>query len=224
MTIYGEQENKTSRTDIMERWGRILEVIYSVFARGESLIIMADLNRHIGSDHLGVSGNHDKISYGGSLVRDLIDTGDVILVNNTEKVEGGPFTRKDPSFPNDEKKKSCLDLVLISKDLYRCVEKLFIDKNERLEMGRVAVKNGVKGLVKPDHYTMVLSLHNIPLNRNKINYDTDVRFNLKKPEGWKMYQTLTEDCKDLLKIVSDDNESMKNVYSRFEKIHTKNKI
>ena len=59
-------------------------------------------------------------------------------------MEGGPFTRKDPSFPNDEKKKSCLDLVLISKDLYRYVEKLFIDKNERLEMGRVAVKNGGK--------------------------------------------------------------------------------
>ena len=59
-----------------------MEVIYNVLAKGESLVVMGDLNRHIGSDHLGVNGNHDKISFGGSLVRDLIDTGDVILVNN----------------------------------------------------------------------------------------------------------------------------------------------
>ena len=107
-----------------------MEVIYNVLAKGESLVVMGDLNRHIGYDQPGVNGNHDKISFGGSLVRDLIDTGDVILVNNSEKAEGGPFTRKDPSDPNDDKKKSCLDLVLISKDLFRYVNKLFIDKKE----------------------------------------------------------------------------------------------
>ena len=76
MTIYGEQENKKSKSDILEKWGRILETIYGVLNNGESLVIFGDLNKHIGSDHLGVAGNHDKISYRGSLVRELLDTGE----------------------------------------------------------------------------------------------------------------------------------------------------
>ena len=71
---------------------------------------------------------------------------------------GGPFTRKDPSNTNDENKKSCLDLCLVSKDLVRYIDKLVIDKNDEFEMGRVVVKNGVKTLIKPDNYTGILTL------------------------------------------------------------------
>ena len=135
MTIYGEQESRSSKADILEKWGRMLEVIHSVLMKGESLVILGDLNRHVGSDHLGITGNHEKITYGGSLIRDFIETGKMILVNNTEKAEGGPFTRKDPSSPDDDSKKSCLDLCMVSKDLYRYVEKLVIDEEEKYEMG-----------------------------------------------------------------------------------------
>ena len=88
LSIYGEQEGRSQKAEIFEKWSKILDVIYSVLARGESLIVLGDLNKHIGSDHLGVVGNHEKISYGGTLVRDLIEAGDLILVNNTEKAEG----------------------------------------------------------------------------------------------------------------------------------------
>ena len=66
-------------------------------------------------------------------------------------------------------------MALISKDLFRYVDKLFIDKNEQFEMGRVVVKNGVKTLVKPDHVTLVLSFNDIPVNRNKVKQETNVR-------------------------------------------------
>ena len=140
----------TSKSTMLERWGRVLEVIHGVLANKESLVVLGDFNKHIGSDHLGVAGNHNKITFGGSLVRDLIDNGDVILVNNTNKAEGGPFTRKDPSNPQDENKKSCLDLALISTDLYRYVDRLVIDKEEKYKMHRVVVKDGKKCLVSPD--------------------------------------------------------------------------
>ena len=133
------------------------------------MVILGDLNKHVGSDHLGVAGNHDKVTYGVTLVRDLIENGDMILVNNTEKAEGGPFTRKDPSNPHDDNKKSCLDLALVSKDLFRYIDKLLIDKEEKFEMFRVVKKNGIKCLVKPDHYTMILTFKDIPINRNKVN-------------------------------------------------------
>ena len=41
----------------------------------------------------GVSGNHEKVSYGGKLVHQLLATKEYLLLNNTEKCKGGPFTR-----------------------------------------------------------------------------------------------------------------------------------
>ena len=148
----------------------------------------------------------------------------MILLNNTTMAEGGPFTRKDPSNPYDNEKKSCLDLALASKDLIRYVKKLLIDKDERFEMGRVIVKNGVKCLVKPDHYTMILELNDVPINRNKVSKDPDVRFNLKKQDGWTNYKALTEVCDDLLKIVRDEEADIESVQRRFDNMHTKIKF
>ena len=47
-------------------------------ARKEHVIIASDMNRKIGNDELGVAGNNPEISYGGSLVRDLLKTGSTI--------------------------------------------------------------------------------------------------------------------------------------------------
>ena len=224
MTIYGEQESRVSKTEILEKWKRILEEIYNVLSRGENLVILGDFNKHIGSDHLGVYGNHDKITYGGSLVRDLVNSGDIILVNNTNKCEGGPFTKKDPSDPNNDNKKSCLDLCLVSKDLFRYIDKLIIDKNEQFEMGRVVVKNDIKILVKPDHYTLVIYFKNIPLNRSIVKKVDEVRFNLRKKDGWNTCKDLTEKCDELIKIVENEKENIERVYEQFEKVHNKIKF
>ena len=63
----------------------------------------------MGNDDLGVEGNHPEISFGGKLVRNLLASGQYILVNNTRVAVGGPFTRVDPS---NENNKSCLGLVI----------------------------------------------------------------------------------------------------------------
>ena len=168
MTIYGEQETRSSKAKILEKWGKILDEINSVLCKGESLIIMGDLNKHVGSDELGITGNHNKVSYGGSLVRDLVQRGDLILVNNSEKTTGGPFTIYDPSKPSEDEKKSCLDLALISTDLFRYVDKLIIDNDGQYPIGRVVMKNGLKTLVKSDHYPLILKFKDIPVNNKFI--------------------------------------------------------
>ena len=50
-----------------------------------------DINKHIGSDHLGFPGNSPYISRGGHLLRELLESGDYFLANAMEKAEGGPF-------------------------------------------------------------------------------------------------------------------------------------
>ena len=51
-------------------------------SRGEMCLLMGDLNKHIGADRLGVRGNHERITYGGQLVRELLGTEEYVLVNN----------------------------------------------------------------------------------------------------------------------------------------------
>ena len=79
----------------------------------------------MGNDDLGVEGNHPEISFGGKLVRNLLASGQYILVNNTRVAVGGPFTRVDPS---NENNKSCLGLVIASANLMPFIMELVVDK------------------------------------------------------------------------------------------------
>ena len=69
----------------------------------------------MGKGEFGVKGNNGKVSFGGQLIHQLLAGGKYVLVNNTEKCQGGPFTRVDLADPTFL---SCLDLVLISVALY----------------------------------------------------------------------------------------------------------
>ena len=60
------------------------------------------MNKALGNKEFGVSGNHEKVSYGGKLVHQLLATKEYLLLNNTEKCKGGPFARYDPSDPTNE--------------------------------------------------------------------------------------------------------------------------
>ena len=50
-----------------------------------------------------IEGNDSKVSFGGQ----FLSTGMYKLVNQTSKVEGGPFTLYEPSDPKCHSKKSC---------------------------------------------------------------------------------------------------------------------
>ena len=127
INIYGEQESRCSKEEVEDRWGRILAEICKIERRKELILILGDMNKHIGNDDLGVSGNHSKISSGGELLRGFLSSGKYICLNNSPKTTGGPFTRYDPSKPLEEESMSCLDLVIVSKALEPFIESLVID-------------------------------------------------------------------------------------------------
>ena len=99
----------------------------------ETVIILGDLNKHIGDLIEGNKG--DKATLGGNLIKDFISTGNFILVNSSSKVKGGPFTRYDPADPQNKDKKSVLDLCIVSKVLVDYIEEFSIDK-ERIIIQR----------------------------------------------------------------------------------------
>ena len=127
VNLYGEQESRVGNDEVESRWNRVVDELNVIERRGEEVLLLGDMNKHVGDI---IPGNHPKCSFGGKLVRKLLSTGKYILVNASSKVEGGPFTRYDPAKPDDEERKSCLELVIVSKNLSKYVEKLTIDKKK----------------------------------------------------------------------------------------------
>ena len=149
INIYGEQECRVGRREIEESWNEVLEVLSMIKNRGESAIVLGDLNKLVGDI---VPGNHEKISFGGELERELLKNEDYILVNATELAVGGPFTRYEPNDEKNEDKKSCLDLVIVSVELMVYLKSIQIDKNLRFTPGY-----SVGSMMKyTDHYGILL--------------------------------------------------------------------
>lgn len=113
--------------DEIERgWEEIVNEIIKIEAKEEHILLCGDLNRHIG-DKL-VANNHPKVSHPGRLLLDLLEKESLTLVNSTDKVINGPFTRFEKSDSNNDEKKSLLDKAIISTSLLKYINKLEVDK------------------------------------------------------------------------------------------------
>ena len=148
---YGSQESRQSVEEIQEHWDEIMKEIISVEAKGEDLILLSDANRHLGCY---VKGNHAKTSFGGKLILDLLKSNKYVLVNATDLAINGPFTHYNTTDPNNASKKSLLDIVIVSKNLTKHIDKLEIDSGLNWTPSR-----SVKGVLQyPDHYALFLKM------------------------------------------------------------------
>ena len=137
MNIYGMVETRSCKEKIEERWAAILTHVKKIEANNELLVIVGDLNAHVGSL---IEGNYEKMSHGGTLLSEFLATGDYILVNGSSKASGGPYTRVDLG----NNKKSALDLCIVSKGLYKYIDSFTIDKDRHFTPYRSASKTPVK--------------------------------------------------------------------------------
>ena len=90
LNIYGAVESRSTKDKIKERWIKIREIIKQIEAKRELLVVIGDLNAHVGDI---IPGNKAKISYGGQFLREFLESEQYTLVNATDKTVGGPFTR-----------------------------------------------------------------------------------------------------------------------------------
>ena len=219
VNIYGEVESRFSNDKIQDKWRVVLEELRNIESKGEFVVIIGDLNKHVGDM---IEGNaNDRISFGGQLVKDLIDTEKYVLVNATDKCIGGPFTRVDPSEPHNDSKKSVLELCIVSEELFNYVDTLEIDKNREFTPYR-SVGNKV---VYTDHYSIILKFKNIPLHGNKVSGGKKViRWNTNKKDGWKAYKELTDGNAILDKLARDETDDTDKMMGIIDKELTKIKF
>ena len=132
VNIYGQQESRAGKEQIFNSWVRLRDDLCAILARGEALLILGDMNIAVGSDELGVSGNHDRVSYGGQLVRDFMKENNLTILNNL--VVGEPWTWVQRG---KDWIKSCLDLAIGSQNLLPFVKSILIDKERKFTPKRI---------------------------------------------------------------------------------------
>ena len=165
INVYGQQEGRDGREGkekILESWRKIRKELSLIESRGEAALLIGDLNRSVGADELGIKGNKVKVSYGGQLLRDLMEEENYVLLNNLELATGGPWTREDPATGG----KSALDLAIASPNLLPYVRAVMVDRERTFSAARVTVKAGMVSLTHPDLYPVILTLE-MPTNKEK---------------------------------------------------------
>ena len=218
---YGEIEGRNSK-QVVARWARLKKEMDTITGRGEHCLLVGDLNKHVGNDDLGVQGNHDYISPGGRLMRDMVQSGDWFLVNNMSEVtNGGPFTRVDPA----SGKLSCLDYVMASAGLRPYVISMVIDSARKFAMERAVFNRKTKKYEtkQSDHFSFVMKLANLPTEKQ--TQEKEAQWNLAKPGGWSKFKELSKaKSKAVDDAVEDDSKNVEEVYSKFEAIENKIKF
>ena len=204
INVYGGIEGRMSKDEVLESWTRLKKEISEIKERQEGMVLIGDHNRAIGNDGLGVEGNHPDVSYGGRLLRELLEEkeqeNEYYLLNASELAEGGPWTWFSRA---DSKVLSCIDLVIISANLLPFFSKLLVDSKQEFCAKKVVMSKGNERVIRPDHYPLILELKNMPKVKTVVKSES--RWNLQKPGGWEVYKAVMEEAAEKIDNVTEDN-------------------
>ena len=158
--------------------------------------------------------------YGGRLILDLLETGEYVLANSSDKMEGGPWTWISRS---DSTVKSCIDLVIMSADLAPFLRRIRIDQKKEFAPARARMVNGRKKLIYSDHHPIIIEFENLP--KGWIAKDKQSSWNRNKPGGWEQYKNLTEIASKKMDVIIQNNElTNEEVAEKLENVETKIKF
>ena len=144
---------------------------------------------------------------------ELLETGEYILGNSTDKVEGGPWTWVSRA---DNSVRSCIDLVIMSADLGPYLKRIVIDVEHNFAPARLRMVAGRKRLVYSDHYPIVVEFEKLP--KGWIANETASSWNMNTPGGWEEYEQLTEAASvKINEIVENYDLSVKEMSDLIEK-------
>ena len=219
VNIYGSQESRSTNDDIEKGWYRLMKDIKDIEARKEAVIIIGDMNRHVGSGEDGIKGNKIYISYGGQLIRNLIRDRRYILINNLDIVQGGPWTWQDRK---DISRKSCLDLCIVSTSLLPYISSIVIDKDMKFTPRRVVKTKKETKSIYSDHFSLKVELKGLPKKQEQEKKETMWKVN--NPGGWETFKALTDKAAHEIEDAIDNDTDIDKVIKKINVIETKIKF
>ena len=193
ITGHGPQENwKPSEIqpffDALE-----VEVVKAELA-GCSVFVQMDANSKLGPDFIA----HDKKqSPNGKILSDIVNRQNLVVGNGMKQCIG-TITRRRVT--NDSVEESTIDLVLMSEDLAKEIEEVFVHTERQNSVRRVA-KN-----------KEILSDHNVIVTKFKIRWNNQMKkqkinmFNLKNKECLKKFKEETSNNNKLSRIFDEKGD------------------
>ena len=159
INIYGAQESRTNKEDIERINIKIKNIIEKCEIRGETIILIGDMNAKVGNDEYGIMNHSQDISQNGRFYRDLIKSGKYYFANNMNKSDKQWtwISRQNGNV------RSCLDIIIVSVVLKQFLTKFEIDTGKTITPRRVNVNK----ITYTDHFTIVAEFSNLP--KGKIN-------------------------------------------------------
>ena len=148
--LYGLHETRSNNEEI-DRWFYKLESSIAKWT-DEPILIIGDMNAHMGNDDQGIDKNHNEINKNGKWWRNLIDRREIILINNTDMCTG-KWTRTSATG-----KKSILDLVLCNYQMCHSVKRMHIDEVGKWMISRFRNVNGKTIETPSDHNTILVEV------------------------------------------------------------------
>ena len=219
---YGLHESRCTKQEI-EDWHFNIEQKIGEYDQHPVLLI-GDMNAHIGNDDKGVFGNHHEINQNGCHLRNMIERRQLVLVNNT-KICHGKFTRVDPTG-----KRSILDLIIANNRMFNLMKSMNIDEKRVYTLTRYEKVNGKNTETPSDHNSITLEINwKKPYKDPKITI-----WNLTDKDSKEKFTRITENVrmKESWETDGDADEKysrwMKQIktlmYSSFKKVTIKKKV
>ena len=140
-TIYMPQECRTTVPKLKEIYRIIENEILDAQQKGDSIMILGDLNCKVGNT---ISGNNTEITKGGKLLLKMMQKFKLKMLNAEEGCEG-LWTRIEGP------KKSVLDYILVFEDDLKLVNNMEIDEAKDITPYYVEKKDGAEERKYTDH-------------------------------------------------------------------------
>ena len=61
INYYGEQESRTDKNEIQERWARLTKILKDIENKEEEAVLIGDLNKLVGNNKSGIKDNNPKV-------------------------------------------------------------------------------------------------------------------------------------------------------------------
>ena len=180
--MYGiASEGRADKGEI-EEWYNDLEIEY-IRNMENPVVIIGDMNAHIGNDSEGFQGEPSHINKNGHQLRELVKRRNLTIMNK-EEICKGKYTREDPNGT-----KSIIDYVICNQEATGNIKKMIIDEDHLYKFTRYKKRRGECIEVPSDHNTILLEMEKSIEGKSV----KQVRWSYNNPEIIKNYNKITNE-------------------------------
>ena len=171
---------------------------------GNKILLVGDLNAHVGNDEYGIKGNHETVGPNGEQYRKFINNNNLNLMNNTDRCKG-KWTR----IKGDNK--SILDLTITTEELKDKIE---------MEIGEEGKRCIESKRAQADHRMTILELNDIFEKKEK-EWKTVTTYNKEK---WTEYTNYIEEYLKQKSTKRSYREIVRTIKRASNQIKTKRRV